>query len=637
MKMKKRPLLLAFCIPVAVMCIAIIYKDIYPFGEQCFLRVDMYNQYMPFFTELHRKLREGGSLFFSWRAGLGADFLALYAYYLASPVNLLLILCPEAYIIEFMTLCIVIKIGLCGSSFAWYLKKHFGTEDYIVAFFSAFYALSGYMCAYYWNIMWLDCMILAPIVILGLERLVYRKKTGLYTVVLAACILTNYYVSIPICIFLVCYFFVLCICGLEKDRLRSLGSLGSLGRFLFCSVLAGGMAAVLLLPTALALRAAGFSRPRFPSEIKVYFNMIEMLARHCMNVGVELRSEHWPNLYCGAGVFFLFPLYVCCRKIRWKEKLAKILLLIFLYLSFSINILDFFWHGLNYPNSLPARQSFLAVFLLLSMCFEVFLHRKELSGKWLMLSVSGALVFLLLCSITIKNEDFSKNSFLFTALYVIVLALLFYWNMSGSLKKNLAELLFFVMIFMEITVNTIETSVATTNRAEYHEDYRTNRTLLAGVAEQNAGKGENEDEAVFYRVEEHGRMTKNDGMLAGFPSATYFSSTVNGKMGDFYEKMGMSSSKVFYCHDGASPFASALLAVDYTISDNPKEEKAFYELIGGQENKYLYQNRLALPVSFGLSEEMGEAFLNAWEKEAELPFERQNQLAKATGVEPLLF
>ena len=55
---------------------------------------------------------------------MGVNFAALYAYYLASPLNWLILLCPKKFIIEFMTIVIVLKIGLSGLSFAWYLKKH---------------------------------------------------------------------------------------------------------------------------------------------------------------------------------------------------------------------------------------------------------------------------------------------------------------------------------------------------------------------------------------------------------------------------------------------------------------------------------------------------------------------------------
>ena len=131
-------LLAAFFVPVLVMFIIFIQRGIFPFGDECFLRTDMYHQYAPFFSEFQYKLRTGGSLLYSWDVGMGVNFAALYAYYLASPLNWLIILCPKAYIIEFMTLMIVLKIGLSGLSFAWYLKKHCPASSIGVGFFGIF-------------------------------------------------------------------------------------------------------------------------------------------------------------------------------------------------------------------------------------------------------------------------------------------------------------------------------------------------------------------------------------------------------------------------------------------------------------------------------------------------------------------
>lgn len=51
--MKKRgPLLAAFCIPLLITLIICVNREIYPFGDQCMLHIDMYHQYCPFFTEL---------------------------------------------------------------------------------------------------------------------------------------------------------------------------------------------------------------------------------------------------------------------------------------------------------------------------------------------------------------------------------------------------------------------------------------------------------------------------------------------------------------------------------------------------------------------------------------------------------
>ena len=148
--------LAAFFVPVLIMVIIYIQRQIFPFGEESFLRTDMYHQYAPFFAEFRHKLTQGGSLLYSWNVGMGVNFAALYAYYLASPFNWFLLLCPRGLIIEFMTYLIVLKTGLCGLSMTYYLQKHYKKPDFGAAFFGIFYALSGYMAAYSWNIMWLD-------------------------------------------------------------------------------------------------------------------------------------------------------------------------------------------------------------------------------------------------------------------------------------------------------------------------------------------------------------------------------------------------------------------------------------------------------------------------------------------------
>lgn len=89
-------LVAAFFVPVVAMIIIFAQRGIFPFGEECFLRTDMYHQYAPFFSEFQYKLTHGGSLLYSWDIGMGVNFSALYAYYLASPVNWLLILCPKS-------------------------------------------------------------------------------------------------------------------------------------------------------------------------------------------------------------------------------------------------------------------------------------------------------------------------------------------------------------------------------------------------------------------------------------------------------------------------------------------------------------------------------------------------------------
>ena len=257
----------AFVVPVLIMIIIFIQRGIFPFGEESFLRTDMYHQYAPFFSEFQYKLTHGGSLLYSWDVGMGVNFSALYAYYLASPINWLLILCPKGLIIEFMTYTIVLKIGLAGLTMAWYLRRRCGTRDFGVAFFGIFYALSGYMAAYSWNIMWLDCIWLFPVIMLGLERLVKDKKPLLYCISLGLSILSNYYISIMICIFMVIYFG----CLLILEGRRSLRATArSVWQFAVYSLAAGGLAAVVLLPEIFALQSTASGDFNFPQTVSSY-------------------------------------------------------------------------------------------------------------------------------------------------------------------------------------------------------------------------------------------------------------------------------------------------------------------------------------------------------------------------------
>ena len=108
------PLILAFVLPVLVLIMVFAGNAIFPFGDNSFLRVDLYHQYAPFLSAMKQKLADGGSFSYTWNVGLGTNFLSLYGYYLASPFNWLILLCPLNYVIEFLSYMVVFKTGLTG-------------------------------------------------------------------------------------------------------------------------------------------------------------------------------------------------------------------------------------------------------------------------------------------------------------------------------------------------------------------------------------------------------------------------------------------------------------------------------------------------------------------------------------------
>ncbi len=599
--------LFAFLIPTVIMLVIFAIREIYPFGDRSFLHIDMYHQYFPFLVEFYHKLKNGESLFYSWNTGIGSNFLALYVYYLASPTNWLAIFCPEGHLMEFITYMVVLKTGLCGMTFAVYLRKHFHTETYAILFFSTFYALSGYMAAYSWNVMWLDCIVLAPIIILALEKLVEQGDGRLYCIMLGLSILSNYYLSIMICIFLVLYFIVLLVAKNphKQDNSRALAIpfsarfqnfyVKAVIRFGVYSLLAGGIAAILLLPEVAALRFTEFSDVNFPKTIKSYFSVIDMLARHCFNVTVETGLDHWPNIYCGVAVFLLLPLYMMQKKIPIREKAPKLILLAFILISYSTNVLNFIWHGLNYPDSLPARQSFLYIFLLLAMCFEAFMHIREHSGNEIMGLFLGVLAFILLCEKLITDDSFTGACFLFTGIFLICYASMIHAYRLNQNATKILTIMTLVLVVAESGINMYLTSVSTVSRSTYLSNYDSYQTLTERTME-------NEDD--FFRFEKFARRTQNDAMLIGFPSASYFSSTSNALVKDFYEKYGMKSSRVYYCYDGATPVTAALLTNRYMLYTMDRGYDSLFSLADTEGKLYLYRNNYSLPLGYMISSDM---------------------------------
>ena len=622
----------SFLLPFLAMLAIFIGNGIYPFGDGSFMHSDMYHQYVPFLEEFLRKVKDGEPLYHSWRIGMGSNYLALYGYYSASPFNWLMLLVPQQFLIEFMSYMVVFKIGLCGFTFAWYLKEKFQTKQLSILFFATFYAMSGFVAAYNWNVMWMDTLVLAPLIVLGLERLVREKKSGLYCVTLGLCILSNYYLSIMVCLFLCLYALVLVpeLYGEDgwKAFFKRLG--GAVGRFAFYSLLAAGMASVILIPEAAALTATEFSDVNFPKKVTWYFSFFDVIARHAAGVQRETGLDHWPNIFCSSAIFFLIPLYAANRNIRLKEKVGKLLLCAFFIISFSVNNLNFIWHGLNYPDSLPARQSFLYILLVLTMCFEAVYRHKGFSAKELLACTGLGLAYLLLAQKLVDNDAFSTGIFLLTGALVALYALLLYCRekyRSNALAMRLVSIFTLACVAFEATFNMAYTSVSTTSRSSYLDPLPAYQTLAERTMQEDTD---------FYRFEKFSRVTKNDGALAGYPTASLFSSTANAAVESWYDRMGMSESKVFYCFDGQTPFTSALLNVRYMFSRADNEDPNLYTLIGQQDDVYLYKCNYTLPAGFLLKDGWS---LSSSELEASSsdPLDLQNQMAYSLGASSPLF
>lgn len=586
--------LLAFFLPALILEIAYIANGIFPFGNKDILIIDLYHQYAPFISDLRDKLSSFSSLLYSWSGGLGINYLPLYAYYLASPLNLIVLLFPKENLTEAVLLLTLIKVGLSGLFFSYYLKGVHGEKNLTTVSFSILYALSGYVMAFSWNIMWLDSIYLLPLIMLGLVKLVRDGKGNFYCITLALALLSNFYMAFFICFFIVFYYPV---CLFQYHSIKKPATIvkktAQLAGF---SILSAGLSSVLLLPTYFQLKSTSAASDVFPKTLENAFDLFDFITRHFTASGPLIR-EGAPNLYSGIIVLILIPVYFLSRSIPLKEKLWKLSLLLFLILSLNMNMLNFIWHGFHYPNQLPHRFAFVYIFVVVSMSYEAFRNLKEFSGKQI-----GTICFWIL-GILLISQKFQDLSIKYLTVYVSIAFIILYAaalaiNLNCSSTQTKKALAVFLVVTLEITTNTVLSSfdIASTEGYSSRDKYASGKEValirqqLADIKAKDKG---------FYRLEIFPSETTNDPALYNYPGLSVFSSTISEKPVRLLNNLGFYSNEInSYRYEGSTAILDSIFGIKYLIYRNFNIEEKLYKNISSEGDIRTFENPYALPLGF---------------------------------------
>ena len=116
-------LFLCALIPALLMYLIYAARNLHPFGDGCVLVLDLNAQYVWFFEALRNAVKGDASLLYSFSRALGGEFMGMYAYYIASPLSYLVCLFPKERMLEALLTMFLIKTGICGATFGYYMKK----------------------------------------------------------------------------------------------------------------------------------------------------------------------------------------------------------------------------------------------------------------------------------------------------------------------------------------------------------------------------------------------------------------------------------------------------------------------------------------------------------------------------------
>ena len=209
----KRLYFLVFFLPVAIMFSAYAFFKIHPIGDSSVLVLDLNGQYVYYYEQFRDAFHGNGSFIYNWSRNLSGEMFGVFAYYLASPFMLILVLLPRTMMATSILILQLAKIGTAAVTFMFFLKKISVQKPKTISLiiFPTMYALMSYMVVQLMDPMWLDGLIYLPLICWGVHRLVDEGKLVPYIVPLALMFIAHFYIGYMVGIFTFFYFCWYCL------------------------------------------------------------------------------------------------------------------------------------------------------------------------------------------------------------------------------------------------------------------------------------------------------------------------------------------------------------------------------------------------------------------------------------------
>ncbi|MBO5716121.1 MAG: YfhO family protein [Clostridia bacterium] len=621
----------AFFIPAIIMLAIYFAFGHKPFGDISVLTLDLNAQYVYFYEALREFLHGDASLLYSFSRSLGGEFMVIYDYYNASPLSYIVALFPKSMILFALLTIIVIKIGLCGLAFGFYLHKQGkNTNKNNIILFATMYALSAYAITYQNNIMWLDGLFLLPILTYAVELLIKKGKIVLYIAVLALVMMSHYYIGYMMCWYtLFCFFFTY-----FKDSDRNLINpngekrhfLKSFARIGVGTVVGIGMAAFIIGAAYYSLQFGKneFSKPNW--DMVANFDLFDLFPKLLPGSYDTVMHEGLPLLYSGVLTLFMLPIFVMAKRVPSREKIFYGAFSLLFVLIMAANPTDLIMHGFQEPNCLNYRYSFIVIFLMLIMAYKAFCEIGEHSPKKIFATGASIIALLLVAQkMEFPNfvlQDTEQYKYGFTAnklpfLWVVVFSIIAIFAIGAILchliktqnKKSVAQILF-LAICVELFVNgvvlfaSMRYNIGWGTYSSYYDYFKDLTPIVETVQEQDK---------TFYRSEKTTHRCTNDNMALNIKGLSNSTSTLNQKAIDLIEYLGFYADAHWTQYLGSTALTDAIFGVKYiySVKENPYSKETLaqngfmdkcFEKVAEDENYYAYKNPYALGIAFGVND-----------------------------------
>jgi uncharacterized membrane protein YfhO len=562
---------------------------------------DLKRQYVDYYSYF-RTIQSGeNNVYYSFSTTLGSGILGFCAYYLTSPFLVLLSLFPSEAMPLGVSVVICLKLMLAAFIMNLFLQRFVIRPgsfsifdlDYITVHLCALsWAFSGYLFAHSMNMMWIDVIILFPLVVWSLENILCHNRKFPFAACLFAILILNYYISYQILLFVAIWTILRLIVSKDPHPVKQILRV-------FSATLTGVLlAAFILVPTALEL----MNSPKDISQLGLRLTGSNLSLPAVLSKIVSVSYDYqepiqgYPQIYCGLLLVLLLILYFADSGIERRRRVGMFCMFAVLMISFCLDILNLIWHAGMEPSGHPYRQAFIWVFLMICCSAkELSVIRSSVTIPKVM-GASGFVVLVLILAYTGRYDHITTRTILVN---VLLLAVYFALLSFLAIERKSSHKLFAVIVPLLMLVNTMD--LALNSLYTYSFQSIKEETASYYSAEISAGRKAvgyvKKNDSSFYRMESLNPRQQNDALQYGYNGVTHYSSAGMIYVRYFLQKLGFNDDGLFtsYGHDNTVA-ADSLLGIRYVLNDGTYPSHHIYNKIYEGDTR-VYGNPYALPVA----------------------------------------
>ncbi|MBO5609529.1 MAG: YfhO family protein [Eubacterium sp.] len=598
----------------------------YPFGPNPAITGDGLSQTYTFSINQFTNAKAGKLFpYVIYDIGGFSEVYHTFLYDLLNPwIFLKLKFLPEfLYIIDF-TMKYFLSLLLPAFSIIYYLthkeKNRLTKSDKRLIPLAFMYSIGSY-AAIFFPYEGLRYTAFLPLIILGVERLVYHNKKALYITLLFSFMVYDTYHSFLLCEFLALYFFTLHFVSFKDFVVKGL-------RFAMSSIVAAGLAAFSLYSFFVFSQNSTYITQNdiHLSLTKSFKNFLSFLSDYRLgNVFSSISTESSnAAIYSGIILLFVIPLYLMCKKVSLWERVSVTALIIVLYVSFNNELLNYVFHGFHVQSLVPNRYAIFFVFLMISILANIMVHTNEYNASQIQLTIiSVSFIFILLY---IANKGISTISLVLSIGFILIyLALIIISAVKKSSNDRIIKNML-IITSIEIIINFV---IVFPNQIHGTSDIIQKAEIINHISDAVP-----ETKSFYTNTEYLGEhpLDGNIGLISDINTMSYFSSSYTADMNYRTVFYNISSSYNFFDYRGGNPLADMMFDIRYHVEDTYDESSySPYKKIYSYNNFNLYENPNFLSLGVVIPENEDINKIDVTTIEGNEAFEYQNSIVNALG------